>query len=376
MILLTPSLIWIVPVFICAFHVFYDNLWPEDHNTQQYNHTGILNLFLFLHLPASMALMAVLLWQITPGDLMGMGKLLDEMFHFNILDIHEQLGWIELVSISLVVGFMLSTNTIVGHELTHRTNDKLSMIVGRWVLAIVGDAQFSISHVYGHHVNVGTENDSVTAKRGESLYRFTLRSSLGQYSEAWIIEKNRLGNKNQPVLSLQNRVITGLLMTAAIVVLFIMFAGWFGLLAFCLHFLVAKFLYEAVNYIEHYGLVREVGKKVESRHSWDCNTRAATYVLFSLSRHSDHHANATRPFWEVEAQTNSAATIRHGYIAQILVASFPPLWHRYITPQLLQWDQKMATIEERRLVQKANLSSKIEALVLSTQNAPTNNGTI
>jgi alkane 1-monooxygenase len=346
----------LAPNVVILFHLIYDNISSPDIETRPIKHKGIMSFMLYMHLPASLGLVFVLAWQAAPGDFLGFGAAVSELISVDILQAHNQLSLSQLLSCAFAVGFILSTNTLVGHELVHRTSHKFSMFVGRWLLAVVGDAQFAISHVYAHHLNVATHEDAATARRGESLYAFFFRSSIGQYYESCEIEKRRLKNKGLSFWSLRNRVLTGVLMTLAIIGALAWAAGWLGLVIYAVLFLTSKFLFETVNYIEHYGLLREKGARVEPKHSWDCNTRAASYVLYNLSRHSDHHASATTPFWELKAHPN-VMDLKYGYIAHMILAMVPPLWHQYTAPKLAYWDQHLATEGELELARQSNQSS-------------------
>jgi alkane 1-monooxygenase len=42
-----------------------------------------------------------------------------------------------------------------------------------------------------------------------------------------------------------------------------------------------------------------------------------------------------------------------GYMFTLLVAMLPPLWHRWMTPRLLQWDAQHANAAERELARQA-----------------------
>ena len=52
-----------------------------------------------------------------------------------------------------------------------------------------------------------------------------------------------------------------------------------------------------------------------------------------------------------------------GYLTTIVVAMIPPLWHRLMTPKVLEWDRRYATPDERRLAAEANARSGIPALM-------------
>jgi alkane 1-monooxygenase len=55
---------------------------------------------------------------------------------------------------------------------------------------------------------------------------------------------------------------------------------------------------ELINYIEHYGLLREkdengIYESINKMHSWNSTSSPA---LFRIQRHSDHHAHSFRPY--------------------------------------------------------------------------------
>ena len=111
----------------------------------------------------------------------------------------------------------------------------------------------------------------------------------------------------------------------------------------------SKFLFEAVNYIQHYGLVRSEGAPIESRHSWDCLNLFSSCFLFNLPRHAHHHLRAGDPFWELKVDPGALA-LESGYMAAILLAMVPPVWTRMMARALRYWDENLATREEVALV--------------------------
>lgn len=115
--------------------------------------------------------------------------------------------------------------------------------------------------------------------------------------------------------------------------------------------LVSKFLFETVNYIQHYGLIRVPNTRVEPRHSWDCNSQASSAGLLNLTRPPDHHTNPRREFWRLQAHSY-AVGIDHGYVAHILYALVPPLWFKRMEAKLAYWDRHVATDAERALIRQ------------------------
>jgi alkane 1-monooxygenase len=77
--------------------------------------------------------------------------------------------------------------------------------------------------------------------------------------------------------------------------------GWeavFYLMAGCF---ASVTLLEIINYIRHYGLLRDeikpgVYEQVNISHSWNASFTVQNSILLKLQRHSDHHANAYKPY--------------------------------------------------------------------------------
>ena len=98
-------------------------------------------------------------------------------------------------------------------------------------------------------------------------------------------------------------------------------------------------LLEAVNYIEHYGLLRRhVGgggkegyEPVAARHSWNSNSVVSNLLLFHLQRHSDHHLHPSRRY-QALCDDGDAPSLPTGYGGMVLLALLPPLWSRVMDP--------------------------------------------
>ncbi len=348
-IVLGGTWVWSAPIVIMAVLLLGDGLWRNDRSAPESPRTWPFDLFLFGQVPLSCVALFLLAWCAAPGDLGGLGAFLQGLTDWPLLQRHHELSTLNKLGAAWSTAFLLSTNTVVAHEFVHRPRSPLSMITGRWLLAMVGDAQFSISHVQVHHRWVGTPRDSATARRGEVLYSFVIRSVLGQLRSSCEIEGNRLRQAGRAFWSADNRFLTGLAMTLAVGALFLLAAGWMGVGLFLVCAAYSKFLFEAVNYIQHYGLVRSEGAPIESRHSWDCLNLFSSCFLFNLPRHAHHHLRAGDPFWELKVDPGALA-LESGYMAAILLAMVPPVWTRMMARALRYWDENLATREEVALV--------------------------
>jgi alkane 1-monooxygenase len=216
----------------------------------------------------------------------------------------------------------------VGHELGHRIKP-FEQVLAKISLSSSLYMHFFIEHNKGHHKHVATPQDPSSARYNEMLYTFFFRTIVFSYISAWRIANEEQRKKGKPVFHpgnemLQAQVLQGLLIAA--VFYFFGTAGWYFLASAFMGIL----LLETVNYIEHYGLQRrklENGKYERALpvHSWNSNHVLGRLVLFELSRHSDHHYLASRPY-QVLRHHDEAPQLPTGYPGSMLLSLLPPAW--------------------------------------------------
>ncbi|HBN45467.1 MAG TPA: alkane 1-monooxygenase [Candidatus Marinimicrobia bacterium] len=323
-----------------------DAVLGEDASQPEYSHPWLIELPLHLALPLIIILLLSFAWVTGSAkeDFLGIGKLLSGLFTYDFLAARNGSVWSDYVGAVLGVGFMVAGyGTNVGHELTHRIKDRVAMLEGRWLLSASCNADFAIEHVYGHHVTVGTNEDPATARKGENVYAFAIRSTVFGHISAWKHELQRLRKKGFNPFSFKNRMITGYIMSLLLGYLFFYAGGWFGVILFLGQALFAKFILEIVNYMEHYGLVRSTGQQIGPEHSWNTNKKMSTMVLFSLTRHSAHHEKPRVKFWKLDPYAD-APQMPYGYLTTLVICLIPPLWYRIIDPDLTEWEKQYATI--------------------------------
>lgn len=301
-----------------------------------------LNLPLYLALPLLTFYLFVLAWSAGSGtdDFLFLGKIFSTLFSYDVFTARDSNNSFHYFGALLSAGFSVAGyGTNAAHELTHRIHKKWDWIVGRWLLSMSLNADFAIEHVWGHHVRIGTEDDPATAKEGENVYSFVVRSAYHSFFSAWNIEKKRLIKKGLGVWSFHNKFLRGQLMGLCWPVLFYMVAGPLGVALFVGQALFAKFILEVVNYLEHYGLHREKTERVAPHHSWNSNKRMSGLVLFSLNRHSAHHEKGMTPFWELDPYTDTPH-LPFGYLGMIVVSLVPPLWFKLMDPEVAAWKKQ------------------------------------
>jgi alkane 1-monooxygenase len=132
---------------------------------------------------------------------------------------------------------------------------------------------------------------------------------------------------------LRNTVLQGLTLQCLVIfVLWSALSGWVAL-AVIFHAGVAVFLLEYVNYIQHYGLSRDITERIAPRHAWESQTRWSRWTLLELPLHPAHHLNPSLPFWQLD-MIEGAPTLPTGYYGLFWPCLFPPLWKRWIDPRI------------------------------------------
>ncbi|WAC44057.1 alkane 1-monooxygenase [Pseudomonas sp. SL4(2022)] len=347
---------------ILVIYVLGDALCGDDTSTPDFKYPAILTFQLWLALPLLSVIVFSALWSVSSGDALGFGAVLSSLVSYDLIAARDATASVHHVSTWLITGLMIGmVGTITAHELTHRTWDPVSMLIGRWLLAFSFDTVFAIEHVYGHHRYVSTREDPATAPRGRNVYWHVLVSTLKGNRSAWRIEKRRLLRKGYAVLGWRNAVIRGHLMSALLVALAYLVGGLGAALFFIACALWGKALLEIVNYMEHYGMVRNPATPVQPRHSWNTNRRISSWAMFNLTRHSHHHAQGEVPYQDLKPYADAPMMIG-GYLTTILVAMLPPLWHHLMTPKVQAWDRDYASAEELELAAQANAHSGLAAL--------------
>jgi alkane 1-monooxygenase len=243
-----------------------------------------------------------------------------------------QLGWV--LSMGTISG-VLAIN--VAHELIHKPS-RLEQIGGGLLLSSAGYGSFKIEHVYGHHAWVATDKDPSSAKRGETVYGFVPRAIVRNIANAFVLQAARSERLGIPFWSWRNEMFWWTGITIALAIAAYAWLGAMGLLFFVAQGLIAIVQLELVNYIEHYGLRREFDEKgrperVTPQHSWNSSYFLTNAYLFQLQRHSDHHANAARPYQDLQHH-DGAPQLPGGYGAMMLLSFVPPLWRAVIHPRL------------------------------------------
>lgn len=178
---------------------------------------------------------------------------------------------------------------------------------------------------------------------------------MGQPEVVVELEKTRLQRLGKSPWTLRNDVLNAWAMS---VVLFGVLVAVFG--PVIVPFLILQAVYgfsllETVNYLEHYGLLRQKTasgryERCTPAHSWNSDHIVTNIFLYHLQRHSDHHANPTRRYQTLRSM-DGAPNLPSGYASMIGLAYIPPLWRKVMDHRVVEHydgDLTRANIQPRK----------------------------
>ena len=299
---------WAFSGFVYALGLcpIIDYLAPERAPVRTEMNTGPWNALLYSHGLFFCASIGVLLWRATL-DGFGLSVILGGL------------------SVGIVGGI---SGIINAHESGHRKKGSMIWRVARINLFLVLYSHFTTEHNHGHHRNYATELDPASSPAGRGLWTQILMTIPRQYSSAWKThsDKGKKGFKN-PIFhgSILHVLFLSMLAYISIPMLY----------AFLIQAGLAIILLEYVNYMQHYGLRREVGERHTEMHSWEHRGVWSRWTLLELPLHPAHHLKASTPMWDLKAYEKSPQ-LPSGYYVCFWLAIIPPLWKWVMGKKLQQ----------------------------------------
>ncbi|ULE35438.1 alkane 1-monooxygenase [Mycobacterium sp. IDR2000157661] len=323
---------WIGPILLFIllpaldFKFGPDGQNPPDEVMEQLENDRYYRYCTYVYIPFQYASVIAGAYVFTASDLTWLG-------------FQSALGWPAKIGLALSVGVLGGVGINTAHELGHK-KDALERWLSKITLAQTCYGHFYIEHNRGHHVRVATPEDPASARFGESFWEFLPRSVWGSLRSAWRLEKQRLRRLGKGPLHLNNDVLNAWLMSA---ILWGALIAGFGpsLIPYVIIQAIFGFsLLEAVNYLEHYGLLRQKTdsgryERCAPVHSWNSDHIVTNLFLYHLQRHSDHHANPTRRYQTLRS-VQGAPNLPRGYASMIALTYVPALWRRVMDHRVLE----------------------------------------
>ncbi|WP_309224918.1 alkane 1-monooxygenase [Mycolicibacterium sp. CBMA 234] len=324
-----PGLLYVLlPILDLKFGPDGEN--PPDEMMEQLSNDKYYRYCTYVYIPFQYASIILGAYLFTAKDLSWLG-------------FEGGLNWWGMLGVALSVGVLGGVGINTAHEMGHK-KENLERWLAKITLAQTFYGHFYIEHNRGHHVRVATPEDPASARFGETFWEFLPRTVWGALKSSVELEAQRIRRLGRspwdPRTYLKNDVLNAWLMS---VVFFGVLIAVFGpaLIPFVLIQGIYGFsLLESVNYLEHYGLLRQ---KTESGryercapvHSWNSDHIVTNLFLYHLQRHSDHHANPTRRYQTLRS-IEGAPNLPSGYATLIGLTYIPPLWRRMMDHRVIE----------------------------------------
>ena len=315
---------WVGPIVILgivpAIDLFagLDRSNPPDDAIEALEEDRYYRWITYLFLPVQYAGFVAAFYVIAKGAPFGLGEL----------------GLVDEIGLAATIGCIGGIGINTAHELGHK-REANERWLSKIALAQSFYGHFYIEHNRGHHVRVATPEDPASSRLGENFYFFWPRTVIGSLKSAWHLEKKRYARKKTHPFHLGNDVLNAWLMSTVLFGAMVLWLGVEILPLLVLQAVIGFTLLEVVNYMEHYGMLRQkVGagerqryERVDPSHSWNSNNIATNVLLYHLQRHSDHHANPTRRYQTLR-DFEESPVLPTGYAGMIVLALVPPLFRK------------------------------------------------
>ena len=233
-------------------------------------------------------------------------------------------------SLSLVGGIAFSA----AHELVH-AKQRFDQVLQRIFTSFLFYPHYKLIHIRSHHVHTSTDQDENTAWLNETIYSYIGRTIPGSAIRCWQMEARQAGPGRGAAIFRNKMSWYAAGQTLVLLAVFLL-CGWRGLLFYLALTFGSHIVLESVNYIQHYGLLREQRdgeyEKTAAEHSWDTYHYFSSYMTYRVGHHSYHHI-AVKPYYLLATEPE-APKLPVGYLWAIPMVFLPPWWRGVINPRL------------------------------------------
>ncbi len=228
------------------------------------------------------------------------------------------------------------------HELIHRSSRGLRRL-GAWVYISLLFGHHTSAHTRIHHRYIGTMEDPNTARLGESFYAYAVRAWGGSFKAGLEIETSLLQQRDGAVRWWRHPYTGYLGGSAVVLICAAAIGGSGGVLALLGLAAYAQMQLLLSDYVQHYGLVRQVmpngkAEPVAARHSWNAPHWFSAALMLNAPRHSDHHAHPGKRYPGLTLpDVENAPMLPRSLPTMAVLALYPPFWRKVMDPRAMEW---------------------------------------
>ena len=232
--------------------------------------------------------------------------------------------WIGAISVGLSNG---ASGIVTAHELGHRRPRSPSWWLSRLNLLCVLYLHFTVEHNHTHHKHWARPRDPTSSPWGRNVYFHFLRTIPLQVKGAY---------RARPKDVKYSFIVEAMLLLALALISPTVLA------IFLVQAVVAVFLLEFVNYLQHHGLTRGEDERPNASHAWESRHRWSRWTLLELPLHPSHHLKSSTPYQRLDSHDESPQ-LPNGYYVMFWTALIPPIFHRRMKSSYEQFKNKQVS---------------------------------
>ena len=223
------------------------------------------------------------------------------IYGVSLVFVAKGVSWMQFLCICFNLGTLSAMSMTYAHEYFHNhAIESTSFVIASAISWASCQPFFWKMHV-AHHNLVGTENDIMTAKKGQNMYNYLWCNFIHVWRNCILVCD---GNMAGFIAVLG---VTGLVSIR----IFTLIVGQ-GIVCFL--------LVNTLNYVQHYGLERKIGEIVSEKHAWDSHYQITNYYLNDIGHHQKHHSGV-----------EGGPHLPYNLVWMILFAWCPQLFDKVIT---------------------------------------------
>lgn len=218
-------------------------------------------------------------------------------------------------------------------------------VLSSLLLISVNTPHLAADHIFGHHRLIGLKEDTNTAPLNQNFYVYFFRLSWSRLEHSFFTQFQLPSYVRKKILK-SSLTMLAISLTAWALIIILARHPAATLFFFIFQGFIAYFLYELINYIQHYGLKRKSGSDdITQNLSWNCYYKYTNYILYLLPLHSLHHLPQKSRKINLTAM-KAGPRMPYLYFVMVGMALIPKIWFWKMNPLAIQYNKANENVNE------------------------------
>jgi len=319
--------------------MFFDVVLPPDTKPRNIKNPLLADIPLYLHVPLMFLMYGFFAFDVASAKA--------------VYAVDGSVLWGQAIGSLLSLAWISAVPTLpISHELMHRPH-WFPRLCNKILNVFYMDTNRDTGHLITHHIYLDTPLDADTPARGQKIYPFLIQATKGAYVDSIKAEAEGMVKRGLSPWNWRNKTYLQVITLAGLPLIVGYFGGALAGIITVITMFLAKMIVEGFNYLQHYGLVRVVGSKVQLHHAWNHLGAIVRPLGVEITNHINHHREGATLFHELRPEPEGAQM--PSIFICFIAALFPSVWFKYIAmPRLEAWDKKLTSEEEKKLAMEAN----------------------